>query len=51
MTTVSFGPVKQETALVKTTGSAGIGRLDSAAWSAKFRPMAMNLRTPWTGTP
>ena len=32
--TGSFGPCRQLTALVKNTGSAGIGRSDSAAWSA-----------------
>ena len=51
MTTSSFGPFRQVMALVNRTGSAGIGRFDSAAWSAKFRPMAMNLRLPLTGTP
>jgi hypothetical protein len=49
--TWSFGPVRQLTALVNSTGSSGIGRFDSAAWSAKFRPTAMNLDTPLTGTP
>ncbi|MNO08343.1 hypothetical protein D3C81_2309400 [compost metagenome] len=32
--TVSFGPTMQEVALEKSTGSSGIGRPDSAAWSA-----------------
>ena len=36
-------------ALVKTTGSAGTGRPDSAAWSEKLRPIAMNLPMRATG--
>jgi len=32
--TSSFGPVMALIAFMNTTGSAGIGRLDSLAWSA-----------------
>jgi hypothetical protein len=51
MMTLSLGPVMLLIALVKTTGSAGTGRPDSAAWSEKLRPTAMNLPIRATGTP
>src|SRR4051812_31335325 len=51
MVTLSLGPVMQLVAFVKMTGSSGTGRLDSAAWSEKLRPTAMNLPTLATGGP
>ena len=44
--TGSLGPCRQLTALVKITGSEGTAIPDSAAWSRKLSPTAMNLPQP-----
>jgi len=51
MMTSSFGPTMQFGALLKRIGSFGISAPVSAAWSAKFRPTAMKLRTSPTQAP